>query len=77
MKRVKIQQTIEYEIFVPDDWNRQTSELVDTKDKEFLKYYDGIYDIEDTYDETYIANKYYNSSVPDNLRTIHTTILDK
>lgn len=76
MKRVKIQQTIEYEIDVPDDWNRQTSLIVDTKDKEFLKYYDEIYDIEDCYDEMAIANKYYNSSTPDNLRTIHTTIID-
>lgn len=37
MKRVKIQQTIKYEIDVPDDWNRQISEIVNTKDKEFLK----------------------------------------
>lgn len=76
MKRVKIQQTIEYEIDVPDDWNRQTSTYVDTKDKEFSKYYDEIYDIEDAYDENAIPNKYYRCSVPDNLRTIHTTIID-
>lgn len=77
MKRVKIQQTIEYEIDVPDDWNRQTSLMcVNTKDKEFSKYYDEINDIEDCYDENAIPNKYYRSSVPDNLRTIHTTIID-
>lgn len=77
MKRVKIQQTIKYEIDVPDDWNRQISEIVNTKDKEFLKQYDKIFDIEEAYDSTYIANKYDKCSVPDNLKIIHTTILDK
>lgn len=78
MKRVRIQQTIEYEIDVPDDWNCQTSmKVTNTKDKEFSQQYDEIYDIEDAYDENDIPNKYYRSSVPDNLRTIHTTIIDK
>ncbi len=76
MKRVKVQQTIEYEIDVPDDWNRQTSLIcIDTKDKEFSKWYDGIRDIEDCWNINTIEDKYYRDSVPDNLRIVHTKIL--
>lgn len=47
MKVATIQQTIEYKIYVPDDWNGQISALINTNDKEFSDCFGEIYDIVD------------------------------
>ena len=74
MKTVTIRQTIEFDLTVPDDWNninglcgKHLTTITSTKDKEFSKHYDDVYEIEDEYDRC---------SVPHSLRTINTEIID-
>lgn len=52
MRVATIQQIIEYEIYVPDDWNGPTSTLVDTNDMEFSDTFGEIYDIVDGWSRT-------------------------
>ena len=83
MKTVTIRQTIEYDIQVPDDWN-STNGICDghlyinpkIKDKIFSKHYADVYEIEDIYNVNDAEDKNYRRSVPIDLKTINTEIVD-
>lgn len=83
MKTVTIRQTIEYDIQVPDDWNsinglcgKHLATIISTKDKEFSKHYDDVYEVEDIYNVNDAGDEYDRCSVHQSLRTINTEIVD-